>query len=313
MELCLYLACCALAYVFSRGYIGWFGPYIFWAILILPPALSCLSLPSMLRFKVCLRAPKSILRGEAAQLCLNFSGSRLLPLRACSFKLRIKNLLTGEESVQDMRFGLICPSDSYIPLPTQTSGRVVCSIEDLRCYAYLGLFKRKSSTAGFASMLVMPRARQPRELVDLESLSYPEPCYKAKPGGGYAEEHELRPYRPGDSMNSIHWKLSSKIDDIIIREPLEPIREDVSLVLDSFGEIDLDHLYWLSLRLCSLDRHHRIYWAGRVSQRIENETDSARAMIQLLSQSPSSPLSGPKAEAKSGRIFHICKGEVTTG
>lgn len=28
--------------------------------------------------------------------------------------------------------------------------------------------------------------------------------------GAYAEEHELRPYRPGDPMRTVHWKLTAK-------------------------------------------------------------------------------------------------------
>ena len=41
-----------------------------------------------------------------------------------------------------------------------------------------------------------------------------------KPGGGFSEEHDLRPYRRGDSPKSVHWKLSAKRDSLIVREPM---------------------------------------------------------------------------------------------
>ena len=47
--------------------------------------------------------------------------------------------------------------------------------------------------------------------------------YKAKPGGGFYDFYELRQYQSGDSLKNIHWKLSSKQDELIVREPCEPI------------------------------------------------------------------------------------------
>jgi len=45
---------------------------------------------------------------------------------------------------------------------------------------------------------------------------------RPKPGGGFSEEHDLRPYRNGDTMRSVHWKVSAKFDSLTIREPLIP-------------------------------------------------------------------------------------------
>ena len=73
---------------------------------------------------------------------------------------------------------------------------------------------------------------------------------KPKPQG-FSEEHELRPYRAGDSINLIHWKLSSKMDEPIIREPQELIRKHIILAVDlpesyEAQENLLDQLCWLS-------------------------------------------------------------------
>ncbi|MDO4853067.1 MAG: DUF58 domain-containing protein, partial [Clostridia bacterium] len=71
---------------------------------------------------------------------------------------------------------------------------------------------------------------------------------------GFSEDHELRPYREGDSINLIHWKLSSKFDDPIIREPQELIRKNIILAIDlpdSYSEQEnlLDQLVYLSDQL----------------------------------------------------------------
>ncbi|MBR2633811.1 MAG: DUF58 domain-containing protein, partial [Lentisphaeria bacterium] len=43
---------------------------------------------------------------------------------------------------------------------------------------------------------------------------------RPKPGGGYGENYEIRQYRPGDNLNQIHWKLSAKVGDLMLREPM---------------------------------------------------------------------------------------------
>ena len=60
---------------------------------------------------------------------------------------------------------------------------------------------------------------------------------KPKPQG-FSEEHELRPYREGDAINLIHWKLSSKYDEPIVREPQELVRKDIVLSVDLPDDFD---------------------------------------------------------------------------
>ena len=41
-------------------------------------------------------------------------------------------------------------------------------------------------------------------------------------GSDLTEPFRLREYAPGDSLRQIHWKLSSKLDRLVIREPGMP-------------------------------------------------------------------------------------------
>ena len=72
-----------------------------------------------------------------------------------------------------------------------------------------------------------------------------------KHGGGYAENHEIRQYHPGDNLNQIHWKLSAKAGNLMLREPMEPDRGLMLVTMDLCGtasELDdkFGHLLWLS-------------------------------------------------------------------
>ena len=49
-------------------------------------------------------------------------------------------------------------------------------------------------------------------------------AWKPKSGGVCRRNHELRLYRPGDSLNQVHWKLTAKTGKWMIRQPMEPQR-----------------------------------------------------------------------------------------
>ena len=46
-------------------------------------------------------------------------------------------------------------------------------------------------------------------------------------GYDLAEVYALREYAPGDSLRQMHWKLSSKLDKLVVREPSLPVRRSV--------------------------------------------------------------------------------------
>ena len=56
-----------------------------------------------------------------------------------------------------------------------------------------------------------------------------------KPGDDPSEIFSLREYREGDSNNRIHWKLSSRTDDFIIKELSLPIGCNILIAVDFWG------------------------------------------------------------------------------
>ena len=77
---------------------------------------------------------------------------------------------------------------------------------------------------------------------------------------------KLRPYREGDSLRMIHWKMTAKRDELVTREPPEDTRPLPVLTFDHFGplaQVDraLDRLAGLSLTLLDQERPHEVRWA----------------------------------------------------
>jgi hypothetical protein len=57
-----------------------------------------------------------------------------------------------------------------------------------------------------------------------------------RPGADLTETFQIREYTPGDSPKQIHWKLSGKLDRLIVRDPGLPISKNVLVFWERTGE-----------------------------------------------------------------------------
>ena len=69
--------------------------------------------------------------------------------------------------------------------------------------------------------------------------------------GWQQDWQQIRQFRPGDNLSNIHWKLSAKVDELMIREPMESARGLMLLTMDLCGtapelDLKLGRLLWLS-------------------------------------------------------------------
>ena len=113
---------------------------------------------------------------------------------------------------------------------------------------------------------------------------------------------------PGDTLSSIHWKLSSKTDKLIVREALIPENSDIFLVLQNDAEVEagLGILRWLSDELCRRELPHFIV-SGSLSP-VSNEQDCLQVLYDILSSPPSAPCSFDASKKRC--VLTVSSGEV---
>ena len=299
---CMYLLGLAATLVFHVYYFGWYS----WFLLVLAVALPWFSLVvrllAMLRTRLKLETPAFVAHGEAAYVTL-WAGNGFLPQPNLRFRLSITAVMTGQKTI--LRQKVKSQGSWYVPLPTGHVGAYVCRVEKPRVYDYLGLFRLPVSAPAPVTTLVLPTAKEPEKLPNLSQFLVRQ--LKPKPGGGFSEEHELRDYRPGDSLRDIHWKLSVKTDRVIVREAQEPVRGLTLLTFDLQGDevrIDetLEELLWLSQWLLRHDTPHQILWMdpsdyGLETAQVERE-EELQALMKRLLQTPLRP-DTPSLEGRS--------------
>ena len=245
----IYLLVWVASILFFWAYQQWFAWFTLVAVVGLPLFSLLVSLPAMLTFKLELIVPEALTAGTSCKPELRCHSFLPTPPWKCA--ITVERLLTG----QCWRL------KSGGALPTEHCGALCCTVQKAKVCDYLGLFSFPLRLSEQRIVLVRPVEVGMKEIPQLDR--YLSRSWRPKRGGGFAENHELRLYRPGDSIHQIHWKLSAKTGKLILREPMEPERGRVLLRLDLQGtEAELDRklgrLLWLGRHLLDIKIFHEI-------------------------------------------------------
>ena len=276
----LYLGVLTGCLVFYFAYQQWFAWLTLVGILCLPVAGLILSLPAMLSLRVKVTCALPVRMGSREPLQLQTQC--LLPAPPVRCRIRVRREITGQQ-------WLLQPEDI---LPGDHCGTLICRAVKPRVYDYLGLFSLKLPKPETLTAVILPEPVEISHLPELER--YLARSWRPKPGGGFAENHELRLYRPGDSLNQVHWKLSAKTGKYIIREAMVPEKSRVLLSMTLRGtpeELDrkFGKLLWLSRTLLEKQLCHEICvltGTGTHILPVNDEDALQKAMEQLLSCPP---------------------------
>ena len=303
----VYLTGLIMGAVFHSLY-GQYLSYILLRFLILLPFLSLLvSLPAMLRVRVFLSASGASPRGEAAAARLKIDSRFFLPVGCLSLTFSGENKFTGDPvEKRKFRYWGVLKAEEQLTLPSDRCGVISCGLGRIWAWDYMGIFAIPVKRCDPAIYTVLPIPEKPKPVPELDQDS--AITLKPKPGGGYSEEHELRPYRQGDPLNTIHWKLSSKLDEPIVREPQLMQRKRVALSVTPHAgrkelESQLDQLLYLSEDLIEKGIPHRICFGAHLEAYIKDKNSLDEFLLTVLSTQPDGSR-GPVDRNKSDELVY---------
>lgn len=275
-----YLIGVVSCFIFFLFYKEWFSWLLLVGVLWLPVVSLLLSLPAILTVKFEVHAPEEVRAGMPARASLGVDC--LFPHVPSKCKLRLQNRLTGERYTGK-------PGEL---IPTEHCGQILLECQKLWVYDYLGLWRFSKTAQIRDQVFVLPRPLPDKHLPPPEQM--PVRSWKIKPGGGVAENYDLRPYRPGDELRQIHWKVSAKVGSLMYREALEPAQKRVVLTLTLSGtpqELDrkLGRVWGVSGQLLGQGAPHIVYCrtaAGLMTLEITDRKSQEQALRSLLIGQP---------------------------
>ena len=276
----LYLAVLEGCLIFYISYTKWFSWLLLVLVAVLPWFSLLVSLPAMLLTKAKLCCPEQVQLDAPMPVPLAFQCT--IPMPPVKGRLLVSHNLTGERDQYD-------PGEE---LPTDHCGMLTLQPTRLWVCDYLGLLRLPLKRPNPVQVTVLPKplpAKVPTAVERLLSASL-----IPKRGGGYAEQHELRLYRPGDELRGIHWKLSAKTGKLVYREPMTHRQGQFSLTLSLSGSPDmldrkLGRLITLGTQLLEKELSFRILCQtgnGSVKALVTDGDSLQAAILQLLAATP---------------------------
>lgn len=280
------------ALVLRVAYTGWLAGVVLGWVVALPAAGVLSALPALLSCRLRIAVPKAeVTRGEAWGVQLAGGSALGLPLGRVKVRVEMTNALTGERTKKEMMW--LQPGEGGVldlTAPSDHCGLFTLRVLRARALDSLGLCWLPLSRGEPVSLYVLPRT----EGAALPDLPQPEEgALRPRPGGGPGEDYDPRPYRPGDPINTIHWKLSAKREELVVRETLESIPRRPLITLDRMGtpgELDrrLDTLSGVAGGLLEAGRPFHLVWLDGESGEltgweIEDREDWGRCLYALLS------------------------------
>lgn len=229
------------------------GTWLSWILLLaalgMPWLSLLLSIPALVTFRIAPAGVETVQMGESCDLWL--LGSCNFPMPPFRGRIRVTDLMTGEQWRYETEDGL----------DSEHCGGFRAVVEKVRVYDYMGLFSFRVRQRGEQTVIIRPKPIPVEGMLDPRHTETNR--WIPKPGGGFSENHEYRPYRPGDNLNQLHWKLSAKVGQLILREPMEPVQAAAILTITLRGEPEeLDRkfgrLLWLGQLLLERQREFEI-------------------------------------------------------
>ncbi len=276
----LYLALLLGLIIFYIAYKGWIAWVLLVTVLCLPLFSLAMSLPFMLAVQPVLTCTGLTEAGTEEILSVSVRSRLPLPPVRCVFQ--VKHSLTGAEYACK-------PNES---LPTGHCGALTCHSPGYDVYDLLGLFRLRLRRLPSRRIIIRPRPVQWGHFEDLDRKL--ARAWRPKYGGGFAENHDLRLYRPGDGLNQVHWKLSAKTGKLIIREPMVPNIGKLLLTLDLSGtpeelDLKLGRFLWMGRHLLERGLRwelHALTGDGLLQFVVTDETQLLKALDTVLCSTP---------------------------
>lgn len=271
--------------VFAMTVIGMF----FCSFLLLPFSLFGLTLS--------LDAPQDVQRGENTNFQVRLTRKGFCPCGSVRIVFSLQNHFTGHSSKESV---IVRPvkgkSTLTLPVYAPHVGNTEIAVTCVWFYDLTGLLCIPRKMKGAASFCALPQS----ETAPVRSISPQEAEDSGevdpnRPGHSRPDLFGVHEYVPGDPLRDIHWKLSARLDKMMVREYVRPVSRDMGLLLLNGGSgISLaaadrlaDAAFSLSLSLVQADVRHTLCWCENGQAKtalVQSEEDvfaAARAVLSV--------------------------------
>jgi uncharacterized protein (DUF58 family) len=224
---------------FALLYPGGVSSAFFYALLVLPPVSLAISGLTFSR----LRYEQSINRLTATKgdkvtyrLTVNNRSMMMLPFLEVSFYgVGLSHLPGNEFSARRLAVPPFNKNTCVIDIPCKYKGLYDIGVMQMKSKDYLGLFSFKQNINKLGELVIFPR------IVPIRSFPVAAGHFgEATAASGTSHEKsmnvsDIRKYASGDRLRAVHWKLTAKKDELMVRNFEQASGAGADIFLDTSG------------------------------------------------------------------------------
>lgn len=181
--------------------------------------------------------PDSSPKGSTATLSVHIDNKTRIPFPSVRTGLSFRSYFYGEEDTKTHILSLRSMSDNALSFPVTLSkcGIYEARIQSLDGFDFLHLFHFQKEVDMAAQIRVYPQAPPKEERHEaIYSEGFDEFEESEKKGNVSSNVTDIREYQPGDRLQKIHWKLSEKIDKLMVKENEATSTNEFLLLLELY-------------------------------------------------------------------------------
>lgn len=182
-------------------------------------------------------APKMMNKNERGECYIEAKNHSIWPISKVKCTVEIHHLQTGEVKKQDVLFSLNGKMTERINLQieNQYCGTVNLCMKKVTCYDFLNIFSTMIDLHVDSSICMLPETFDIDVcLLEGKTTQMSTSIIASNQAGANSQELiSIKEYIPGDNVKQIHWKLSSKLGDLFVKELSNPVDEAIFVLLET--------------------------------------------------------------------------------
>ncbi|MBQ3088231.1 MAG: DUF58 domain-containing protein [Clostridia bacterium] len=287
--------------LFVVMYVDSLSLLLFIVTLALPIFLFLLLLLARILTRIKIEPPTTLsTKGQAVSMKIHLKNLSFIALPSLRATITYCGAFSSEPEKTEITFPLhaLTNQTSSFDISSNHVGVVKVDLHNIYMHDYFRLFRFKFKINQSYEITFLPELHpltmdiRPNTLLGVDSDVFS----KSKKGDDPSEVFAIRDYIGGDKLNRIHWKLSSKQDNLMVKDYSLPINNSISIIPELASpssenllkDIDavIETAFNLSNFLCEAEIIHHICWYDPKSTRFFDEeikdTDDMFAALGLM-------------------------------
>ncbi len=243
---------------------------------------------------------KSAAKGEAFNIQIYVKNKSIFPVGKAVALVEYYNVFNNQINQLQLNFPVQANNSQSVTfqLNSKFCGIVKLKLVYIRIYDPLKIFSFKTGRNIFREIAVLPEGHEISGIISSEDRYSDESTLYSdvRPGDDPSEVFDMRDYIAGDKPNRIHWKLSSKKDEFIVKEYSLPVDSPAAVFLDLHyteeSEYTLPVYDTLMESLVSVSQfflenehcHEIIYFSAAENQFVRRRIDSMETLVSAVTE-----------------------------